>query len=55
MNKINDNKFRNFLCRIFKKKYKEIKEEDGNKCFVRRAFKSNCLDLKKSLLLLMYG
>lgn len=31
MNKINDNKFRNFLCRIFKKKYKEIKEEDGNK------------------------
>lgn len=31
MNRINDNKFRNFLCRIFKKKYKESKEEDGNK------------------------
>ncbi|XP_050459149.1 cilia- and flagella-associated protein 44 isoform X3 [Cataglyphis hispanica] len=28
MNRINDNKFRNFLCRIFKKKYKESKEED---------------------------
>lgn len=31
MNKINDNKFRNFLHRIFKKKYKESKGEDGNK------------------------
>ncbi|XP_072743964.1 cilia- and flagella-associated protein 44 [Anoplolepis gracilipes] len=28
MSRINDNKFRNFLCRIFKKKYKEAKEED---------------------------
>ncbi|KMR01454.1 wd repeat-containing protein 52 [Lasius niger] len=28
MSRINDNKFRNFLCRIFKKKYKELKEED---------------------------
>ncbi|XP_070154334.1 cilia- and flagella-associated protein 44 isoform X2 [Polyergus mexicanus] len=28
MSRINDNKFRNFLCRIFKKKYKESKEED---------------------------
>jgi len=29
MNKISDNKFRNFLSRIFKKKYKELKKEDG--------------------------
>ncbi|XP_029161342.1 cilia- and flagella-associated protein 44 isoform X2 [Nylanderia fulva] len=28
MTRINDNKFRNFLCRIYKKKYKELKEED---------------------------
>ncbi|XP_025994269.1 cilia- and flagella-associated protein 44 isoform X2 [Solenopsis invicta] len=28
MRRINDNKFRNFLCRIFRKKYKEVKEED---------------------------
>jgi type III secretory pathway component EscR len=29
MNKISDNKFRNFLSRIFKKKYKELKKENG--------------------------
>ncbi|XP_070529333.1 cilia- and flagella-associated protein 44 isoform X2 [Cardiocondyla obscurior] len=28
MHKVNDNKFRNFLCRIFKKKYKEVKEDE---------------------------
>jgi len=37
MNKISDNKFRNFLSRIFKKKYKELKKEDGkNFCFKKR-------------------
>ncbi|XP_026827514.1 cilia- and flagella-associated protein 44-like [Ooceraea biroi] len=30
MNSISDNKFRNFLCRIFKKKYKELKREDDS-------------------------
>lgn len=29
MSKIGDNRFRNFLCKIFKKKYKEMKEDDG--------------------------
>jgi len=40
MYRINDNKFRNFLCRILKKKYKEIKEEDG-KNIVRKAAKKS--------------
>lgn len=31
MRRISDNKFRNFLHRILKKKYKEVKEDDGNK------------------------
>lgn len=29
MRSISENKFRNFLCRIFKKRYKAPKEEDG--------------------------
>lgn len=37
MRRINDNKFRNFLCRILRKKYKEAKEEDGNKSISKRA------------------
>lgn len=43
MRRINDTKFRNFLWRILKKKYKEAKEEDGNKSISRRAV-SNCLN-----------
>lgn len=29
MSKIGENRFRNFLYRIYKKKYKEAKEDDG--------------------------
>lgn len=45
MRRINDNKFHNFLCRILRKKYKEVKEDDGNKNILRRIV-SNCLNLK---------
>lgn len=45
MRRISDNKFHNFLCRILRKKYKEVKEDDGNKSILRRIV-SNCLNLK---------
>jgi len=36
MHKINDNKFRDFLYKILRKKYKKMKEDDGNKSILRR-------------------
>lgn len=48
MNKINDNKFRNFLHRIFKKKYKESKREDGNENTLKGIIiTEHCLNFKK--------